>query len=56
MSDVLYQESGHVHFGAGEDEDKDDGAVAQQRHEEDQPHAASQRPPVEQIFARHERT
>lgn len=55
-AEVADEEARHVDLGARENEDEDDGAVAQQRHQEDDPDAAAQRPPVEQILARHERT
>ena len=51
---VAHQEARNVHFGTGEDEDEDDGSVAQQRHQEDEPHSAPERPPIKQVLARHE--
>lgn len=41
----------NVHLAPGEYEDKDDGAVTQHGAEEDDPDAAPQRPPVEEILA-----
>lgn len=51
---IANQKSWYVQFTPGKYYDEDDGAVAQHREEEDDPHTASQSPPVEQVLARQE--
>lgn len=53
---VADEKTWHVHFGAREDQHKDDGAVAEHGQQEHDPDAAAQRPPVEQVAARQKGT
>lgn len=55
-SQITDEESGNVHFAAGEDQHEDHGSISKQSEEEDNPDATSQCPPVEQILAGQKRT
>lgn len=53
---VADEKSRYIDFGTSKDEDENDGSVAEEGHEEDDPDSASQAPPIEQILTWHEGT